>query len=391
MKKQVNLIVTGGIAASKSKELYNLLTKEYEVKLILTKNAKKFVDFEGVDYLEDIFDQDFYDSHHYGEHIKLAFESTLNIVYPASYNYIGKIANGLADDIVSLIFAVSNFNTILFPSMNSNMYLNPILQKNKATLLATGNVEWIEPKVGKLASRHEGIGRALEPIEVIQVVENHFKTFENLKDKRVLLNFGKTRSYIDKVRYITNASGGKMGMELKNILKNSSKALKTVFGDTLEPILQDENNKYVKTNPEMLDEMLKEFDNCDVVICSAALYDFEVENYIDKKIEKRSMKEDQMHIDLVPAIDVLKELGKIKTNQFLIGFSLANDFNLDKAWLKVKEKNLDMLIINLAKAMESDFNEIKILVSKTNELIEFDEVKKNQVAFNIIKAINDNI
>ncbi|AUM62640.1 bifunctional phosphopantothenoylcysteine decarboxylase/phosphopantothenate--cysteine ligase CoaBC [Spiroplasma monobiae] len=391
MKKKINLIVTGGIAASKSRELYELLIKKYEVRLILTKNAKKFVDFSGLDYLENIFDHDFYDNHHYGDHIKLAFESTLNIVYPASYNYIGKISSGIADDMASLIFSVSNYETILFPSMNTNMYLNPILEKNKKILLETQRVEWIEPKFGRLASGHEGIGRALEPIEVVEIVESHLYKFENLSKKTVLINLGKTRSYIDKVRYITNASSGKMGMELINILKNNSKSLKTVFGDTLIPILEDHNNYYVKTNQEMLDKMIKNFDNSDVVICSAALYDFEVENYKDKKIDKRSSTEENLKINLTPAIDVLKELGNKKKKQFLVGFSLANDFNLEKAWNKIKEKNLDMLVVNLTEAMESNYNQVKILLAKGNEVIEFEKLRKSEVAFKILKIIDKNI
>ncbi|AUB31534.1 bifunctional phosphopantothenoylcysteine decarboxylase/phosphopantothenate--cysteine ligase CoaBC [Spiroplasma floricola] len=391
MKRQVNLIITGGIAASKSLKVYNLLKERYEVKIIATKNAKKFVNLNNIDHLEDIFDRDFYDNHHYGDHIKIAFESSLNIVYPASYNYIGKISSGIADDIASLIFAVSNYNTILFPSMNSNMYLNPINQRNKEILISTNKVEWIEPKYGKLASGHEGIGRALEPIEVVEVIDNYLNRFDKLKEKSILLNFGKTRSYIDKVRYITNASSGKMGSELRNILKNNSKYLKTVFGDTLIANNIDKDNIYVKTNNEMLEEMLKDYKKYDVVICSAALYDFEVENYIDKKIEKRSIKDEDLKISLSPSVDVLKELGKQKTHQFLVGFSLANDFNLEKAWNKLNEKNLDMLIVNLANAMESEFNEIKILLAKSKKVIEFEQLKKDKVAFNILKTINDNI
>ncbi|WP_342274936.1 bifunctional phosphopantothenoylcysteine decarboxylase/phosphopantothenate--cysteine ligase CoaBC [Spiroplasma endosymbiont of Cantharis lateralis] len=391
MKKQINLIVTGGIAASKSLKLYQLLTKTYEVKLIITKNSKRFVNFGDIDYLEDIFDRDFYDSHHYGEHIKIAFQSTLNVVYPASYNYIGKIANGIADDLASLIFSVSNYKTILFPSMNSNMYLNPILEKNKNILESSGNVKWIEPKYGKLASGHEGIGRSLEPDEVIKVIDFELNSFKNLSNKTVLLNFGKTRSYIDKVRYITNASSGKMGSELKKILKTNCKELKTVFGDTLVANISDNDNIYVKTNSEMLEQMLKNFDKADIVICAAALYDFEVENYIDKKIEKRSLSNKDLNLTLNPAIDVLKELGKVKKNQFLVGFSLANDFDLEKAWKKAQEKNLDMLVVNLASAMESNSNEIKILLTKNKKIIEFNKAKKSEIAFNIIKTINDNI
>ncbi|AGR41133.1 bifunctional phosphopantothenoylcysteine decarboxylase/phosphopantothenate--cysteine ligase CoaBC [Spiroplasma taiwanense] len=394
MKKTINLIITGGIAASKAKELYQLLITNYNINIILSENAKRFVNFSDFNYIDNIFEKEYYfDNHHYAEHVKIAFNSDLNVVYPATYNYIGKITNGIADDICSLIFAITNIKTILFPSMNSNMYLNPILEKNKKILLNTSNVDWIEPAIGRLASGHNGIGRAIEPVDVCKIINDYFNEetqFENLKDKKVLLNFGKTRSYIDKVRYITNSSSGKMGLELKKILSSNSKELITVFGDTQIPIESDDKNFYVQTNNQMLEKMKENYYNSDVVICSAALYDFKIKNYINKKIEKREQNE-LNSIDLVEAIDVLKELGKIKKNQFLVGFSLSNEFDLNKAWVKINEKNLDMLIINLVNALESDYNELKIIITKTKEVINITKMHKSNIAKEIIKIINQNI
>ncbi|QEH61827.1 phosphopantothenoylcysteine decarboxylase / phosphopantothenate---cysteine ligase [Spiroplasma chinense] len=389
--KTINLIVTGGIAASKSKDLYDLLVKKYNVNLVLSENSQKFVKFDGIDRFDTIFEQEFYDRHTTGDHIKIALESDLSIVYPATYNYIGKIANGLANDIESLIFASSPSPFLLFPSMNFNMYANPILKQNKDKLLGLSKVEWIEPKVGKMASGHVGIGRALEPEEVVDYVENYLMGFEKFNNKKLLLNFGRTRSYIDKVRYITNASSGKMGMSLRDVSKNHFQEIQTVFGDTDFINVENEFNHYADTNPKMLEEMKKYFNQSDIVICSAALYDFEVKNQVDKKIEKRSMDKDNLSIELTGAIDVLYELGKIKTNQYLVGFSLANDFNLDKAFLKMKEKNMDMLVLNLTSALGSDNNEIKILTSKDNKVIDVNASLKNQIAKEILKAIHNEI
>ncbi|AKU79652.1 bifunctional phosphopantothenoylcysteine decarboxylase/phosphopantothenate--cysteine ligase CoaBC [Spiroplasma turonicum] len=386
--KRINLIITGGIAASKSRILYELLQEKYKVNVILTKNAKKFVDFKDIDTYSDIFDKDFYyDNHHYAEHIKLAFNSDLNVIYPATYNYIGKIASGISDDLATLLFAVCDFDCLVFPSMNTNMYLNDILEKNKKILTSLSKVYWYEPKYGKLASGDYGIGRAYEPLEVIDFVDNYFKTFNKLSNKNILINFGRTKSYIDKVRYITNASSGKMGLNLMNALKNKCNNLISVFGDTEYKPIINESNIHVNTNVEMLEEMKKHFNNSDIVICAGALTDFEVENYVDKKIEKR-VDGNFEKLNLKESIDVLKELSKIKTNQILVGFSLANTFDKEKALIKLKEKRLDLLVINLIDALNSDYNEIKIL-TKNEELYEYEKMKKDKVVIKILEKIND--
>ncbi|AOG60551.1 phosphopantothenoylcysteine decarboxylase [Spiroplasma helicoides] len=389
--KSVNLIVTGGIAASKSKEIYELLSKKYKVNIILSDNASKFVNFEQIKTISKIFEQDFYNNHSYGDHIKLAFEADLNVVYPASYNFIGQIANGLASNICSLVFAVSKSPLILFPSMNFNMYSNPILRENKNKLLKLSNIVWIEPKMGKMASGHIGIGRALEPKEVSDIVDKHFLEFKKFNDKKILINVGRARSWIDKVRYITNASSGLMGISLRNNAKPHFKDVKTIFGDTDYIVNLDENNIYAQTNDEMLEEMKKQYIDSDIVICSAALNDFEVLNKVDKKIEKRSIENEQLKIDLKHSVDVLKELGKEKDKQYLVGFSLANDFDFDKAWIKLEEKNLDMLIVNLVSAINAKESEIKIIIKRNKKVVQFDFDNKNNLAHMILKTIHDEI
>ncbi|ASP28174.1 phosphopantothenoylcysteine synthetase/decarboxylase [Spiroplasma corruscae] len=386
--KIINLIITGGIAATKAKELYNLLIKKYEVNIIMTKNAYKFVDTEGLITYNEIFDKEFYENgHHYADHIKLAFNSDLNIIYPATYNFIGKVASGISDDLPSLLLAVCTFDSLFFPSMNTNMYNNEILQKNKKIITNLSNTQWFEPKFGKLASGDYGIGRAYEPIEVVSIVDNYFNKFSNLIDKNILLNFGRTRSYIDKVRYITNASSGKMGNELKKSLISKCNKLVSIFGDTDFNVIQNANNIYANTNVKMYEEMIKHFNDMDIVICCGALTDFEVTNPLDRKIEKRVDKNIN-EIKFKESLDVLKELSRKKTKQFLVGFSLANDFNLDKARNKLLEKNLDMIVINLTNALNSDSNTIKIL-TKDNNLYEYENLNKSDVALKIIEKIND--
>ncbi|AHI52867.1 bifunctional phosphopantothenoylcysteine decarboxylase/phosphopantothenate--cysteine ligase CoaBC [Spiroplasma culicicola] len=387
--KTINLIITGGIAASKSRKVYDLLAQKYQVNVIVSENAKRFVKLDDINYIDKIFDQDYYENHTFGEHIKLAFGAELNVVYPASYSYIGKIANGLAGDISSLLFAASKAPFLLFPSMNFNMYANPILHANKEKLLNIANVRWIEPKVGKMASGHVGIGRALEPEEVDEIVGQYFKDYVKFNDKKVVLNFGRTRSYIDKVRYITNESSGKMGMSIRDNLKGHVKELVNIFGDTDVVNVEDELNIHCKTNQDMLEAMKTHFDDANIVICVAALYDFEVENKVDHKIEKREQHE--LSINLKGSIDVLKELGKIKKNQYLVGFSLANEFDLEKAWTKATEKNVDMLIVNLTSAMGDNFNQVKVLTVKDKKVIDIPYDNKNNVSAEILRLIHEAI
>ncbi|WP_146637801.1 phosphopantothenoylcysteine decarboxylase [Spiroplasma clarkii] len=189
-----------------------------------------------------------------------------------------------------------------------------------------------------MASGHIGIGRAWEPNEVVEIVDQHFLKFKKFSELKLLLNLGKTRSWIDAVRYITNASTGKMGLAIRDQASFHFQKVTTVFGDNDFNLVANENNFYAQTNEAMLIEMKKHFEKADVVICSAALYDFEVTEKENKKIEKRSITNADLQLNLKAAVDVLYELGKIKTHQFLVGFSLANDFDLDKAWTKIKEK-----------------------------------------------------
>ncbi|KAF5275448.1 hypothetical protein FQR65_LT16666 [Abscondita terminalis] len=369
--EMMQLGTLSGIAASKSKDLYILLSKKYKVNLIVTNSAKKFVELDGIESISnEIFSNEkIQDPHTYANHIEIAQESTLNIIYPATYNFIGKIANGIADDFASLLFSVSKITTLIFPSMNTDMYLNPIFIKNKEILLNTNNTIWVEPKVGLLASRDLGIGRSYEPQEAYELIERHLDKFNNLENKKVLLNFGRTRSYIDKVS-----------------LHNKVKDLKIFYGDVDFKMFENNNQFYCKTNQEMLDKMLKHYQDADIVICCAALNDFEIQNPVNKKIEKDKILND---FSLIKSIDVLNELGKSKKKQFLVGFSLGDEFDLDIAFKKMNNKNLDMIILNKTNAMSSDDNEI-IVLFKDKTKIKIESNSKAVIAERIIQIINKN-
>lgn len=387
--KKINLIVTGGIAASKAKELYDLLIKKYEVKVILSKSAKHFIDFENIDTLSDVFLTNLLDSHTTGEHIKHTLDADLNIVYPATYNFIGKIANGIADEICSLTFSASDFKTLLFPSMNNRMYTNFIMNNNKKILLNHPQIKWIEPLYGKLASGHSGIGRALEPIDVLKIVDQQFLDFKNLINKKILINFGRTRSYLDSVRFITNSSSGKMGMSIYQSLKSITRNINVVYGDVDIDLNNLDNFTFANNNKKMLEEMNKHYSTTDVVICCAAPTDFEIKNKLDSKMDKKQLTKN-LNLDLEDAVDILLELGKKKKNQFLVGFGLLDTFDFDKGYQKLINKNCDMLVLNTTKAMGSENNEVYILL-KNKTHIKIETASKKEIAISILKHINDNL
>ncbi|WP_026389127.1 bifunctional phosphopantothenoylcysteine decarboxylase/phosphopantothenate--cysteine ligase CoaBC [[Acholeplasma] multilocale] len=380
--RKINLIITGGIGATKSMQLYSLLNQKYDVNVIVTKSGAKFIDEQIPVKDHNIFDHDKYDAHTYGEHIKLTNEADITIVYPATYNIIGKVANGIADDFASLLLAAFPKPIIYFPSMNENMYNNDVMKRNKDIITNSNMNIWYEPKVGRLASGHIGIGRLPEPNEAFEFVTSTLFNFDNLYDKRILINLGRTRSYIDNVRYITNGSSGKMGSSLINIAKTFTNNISIVKGDTDVYV---SNAIPVITNQEMFEEMKMQFANSDIVICTAALYDFEV----SKKLNHKISKEDGLDLEFTKSIDVLEELGKMKTNQTLVGFSLADDYDLEKAYAKMKRKNMDVLILNQISAMGNDNNEIIILNSKDSTTKKIDSSSKQNIAFEIWKYLNE--
>lgn len=350
MIKKIILIITGSIAAPKGIELYNDLKKHYQVELVLSRGAQKFIQTMPKDAHIEMFKQDFYDKSHASLHIEIALNADLLIVYPASHNFIAKISHGLSDDLSTLVFSATNSHKMIFPAMNTHMFNNPA-NLNNIKLLSSFGIEVLMPQTGLLACNAIGLGRAWEWIDVTNHINQFFQLKNQLKNKNVLINFGRTRTYLDPIRYLTNNSSGKMGIALYNALKLTSANLTAISGD----IDMDINFPVIKvtTNQQMWLAMKQHFNHQDIVISVASLNDFKVENVVNHKLNKQQNA--FLNIKLSPNIDVLEQLGRIKTKQILIGFSAQDDENDEvMAKQKLKRKYLDAIVVNNIKVMNQD-------------------------------------
>ncbi|PPE05187.1 bifunctional phosphopantothenoylcysteine decarboxylase/phosphopantothenate--cysteine ligase CoaBC [Williamsoniiplasma lucivorax] len=381
--KKINLIITAGIAATKAKALVTLLQGTFIVNVYASEDVKHFVDFNTWELPTQIFStKKILSAHTTGEHISANTEPNLTIVYPATYDFINKIAHGEADDLASLVLAANDSKTLWFPAMNEKMYLNPILQKSKATLLQNKQNLWLEPKYGRLASGIEGLGRAWEPNEVDTYVQSFFTQFDHLTNKKVLINLGRTRAYLDPVRYLTNGSSGIMGAELIKWAHVFTDYLEIVQGDV--DVMIPNTTHQVVTNQEMLTTMKPLYQECEIAIFCAALNDYEPKQYSADKGDKQS----ELVVALQQSVDVAQELGELKDKQINVIFSLQDEFDLTKARRKMFNKNADLLILNLKAAMGSTKNAIQILNRKTDDVVVIDESNKSEVAQKIWATIN---
>ncbi|AGM25170.1 bifunctional phosphopantothenoylcysteine decarboxylase/phosphopantothenate--cysteine ligase CoaBC [Spiroplasma chrysopicola] len=377
---KIILILTSSIAAPKGLALYQKLKVLHDVKLVLTPDVKYFLPESPPDAFSELFTQQYYDKNSKSLHIDLASQADLLVCYSASHNFIAKITTGITDNLASLVYSASDCYKMLFPAMNNVMYQSAANQRNLKQLIADG-VGVFPPKVGLLACKTVGIGRAWEWEDVDQTISKYLTYLDKLKGKKVLLNFGRTKTYLDDIRYLTNNSSGLMGDALHQILTWSRCGLTTVVGDTDFPLYYDHIK--VNTNQEMLGEMENYFAQQDIVICCAALNDYQIKEPFKGKIAKR--QNPSLKLTLDKNIDVLAQLGLKKTHQFLVGFSAQNDFDLNYARQKLIDKNLDLLIINQTSSMQQSDNEI-IFLTKT-EVEKINKASKLTIAGQIIQKI----
>lgn len=364
--KFVALGVTGSIAAYKAVELVRLLNKQgSKVQVIMTESAQKFVSpltFQTISQnpvITDMFEEP---SQWEVQHVSLADKADVLLVAPATANIIAKMAAGLADDILTSILLATRAKTIVVPAMNVHMYENPITQKNIAFLQSMG-VEVLEPDEGFLACGYIGKGRFPDPQDIVQQIELVLGKEGDLKGKRILITAGPTQEPIDPVRYITNHSSGKMGYALaeKAVCRGGQVIL--ISGPTnLKPPLGLHKYIPIKTANEMYKAVIDNFDSADIVIKSAAVADFSPKIYTEEKIKKQDFS---MGIDLKRNPDILKELGKRKKRQILVGFAAETGDAEKNALNKLKGKNLDFIVLNNVMAegagFISDTNIVKVI------------------------------
>lgn len=380
--KKVLIGITGGIAAYKVPNLIRDLIKlNCEVKVILSESALNFLTPYTLKILtkNDVFIDQF-ETYDKGKiiHTSLANWPDLYVIVPATANTIAKIRNGIADNLITLFPLSSTTKILIVPSMHTNMYENKITQENLSVLKERGFFI-LEPEIGVLAGGDIGKGRLPENERILfEIIYLLYK--KPLKNKKVLITAGPTREFIDKVRFISNPSSGKMGFELaiESVLRGGDTTLISGPVNLLPP----PRLNYIGVNSayEMFNEVSKYFDKIDYLIMSSAVCDFKPKETYKEKIKKENFS---YNLQLEETIDILKEVGKRKKHQKLIGFALETENIFENAKKKLIEKNLDMIVINTISeesGFEVETNKISIMKKDDNKIYSFPVLPKSEVA-----------
>lgn len=388
--KTVVLGVTGSIAAYKMANVASMLGKLHaDVHVIMTENACQFitpVTFEtltGNKCMVDTFDRNF---QFHVAHISIAKRADLLLVAPASADVIGKLANGIADDMLTTTAMACTCKKIIAPAMNTNMYHNPILQENLKKLAGYGFTV-IAPERGLLACRDVGDGKMPAEEVLVAHILKEIAYEKDLAGQRVIVTAGPTQESIDPVRYITNHSTGKMGYELAKAAMLRGAAVTLVSGVTsLEPPLFVDYVP-VKSAADMFEAMQARFLENDIIIKAAAVADYKPKSYSDEKTKK---KDGEMSIELDRTQDILKYLGEHRREgQFYCGFSMETQNMLENSRVKLDKKHIDMVVANNLKVAGSGFGtdtNVVTMISKEEE-VQLELLTKAEVAHRILDEI----
>ena len=393
--KNILVGVTGGIAAFKSASIVSLLKKKgYNVKVVMTENATNIIGPLTLETLSknrvyvDMWDKN---PHYEVEHISLADWADIVLIAPATYNIIGKVANGIADDMLSTILsAVALRKPVFFAlAMNVNMYENPILNENIDKLKAYG-YRFIDTNEGLLACNYEAKGRMKEPEEIVDIIERYsiaskIDNFRDaLKGKKLLITSGRTREDIDPIRYLSNKSSGKMGYSLAQAAVDLGAEVTLVSGPTNLSV-PDGLKEFISVDSaiHMYAKVDEKFKDTDIFIACAAVADYRPKEYQDKKIKKSDLN---LTIELVRNPDILFEMGKKKENQLLVGFAAETNNIIENALKKLEKKRLDMIVANNASTMGTDTNSIEIIRKDRSSTV-INQKSKIELAYDILKEV----
>jgi len=364
--KKIVLGITGSIAAYKAAEILSLLKKQgSEVRVIMTESATRFIQpltfstLSGYPVISDLFSL----SERFEiNHISLAQWADLILVAPATANIIGKVANGIADDILTATILAFQLPVIFAPAMNKKMISNPIYQENVKKLNTRG-YEFIESSYGRLACGEIGEGRLADIEDIIDKVEFVLTDKKDYQGKTVLITASCTREPLDEVRFISNYSTGKMGFALAKAARNRGAKVVLISGPTNLPKIKGLETILVETAEEMKKEVFKHFEKVDIIISSAAVSDFRPKERIIGKLNKEDLQE--LKIELQRNPDILFELGQKKEKQILVGFAAETDNLIAHASEKLRKKNLDLIVANdltePGAGFGSDQNKAKII------------------------------
>ncbi|ACZ09389.1 DNA/pantothenate metabolism flavoprotein [Sebaldella termitidis] len=390
--KNILIGVSGGIAAYKAANIVSGLRKRgYDVKVVMTENAAKIITplaFESLskhDVAVDMWERNFNVN---VEHIALADWADIILVAPATYNIVGKVAGGIADDMLSTVISAFNKTVYFALAMNVRMYENPILAENIKKLKKYG-YKFIEADEGLLACNVNAKGRLKNEQEIIKIISKELEETEKistdkpLAGKKVLITAGRTEEPLDPIRYFSNRSTGKMGYSLGEEAEKLGADVTIVSGPTNIDKPDRVNIVEVRTAEEMYGEVMKYEAEQDIIIAAAAVADYRPEYTADKKIKKGDM----LTVNFIRNKDILLELGKIKKDKILVGFAAESENLIENAKEKLQKKNLDMIVVNSVDNFGTDDNTITLL-GKDFET-DFEKMEKKKVSKEIWKTIEE--
>lgn len=392
--KNILLGITGSIAAYKSAQLARLLVKNSaKVKVVMTPLAKEFITpltmatLSKKPILVDFFDPE---NGNWNSHVDLGLWSDAYIIAPATANSIGKMANGIADNLLLTSYMSAKCPVFVAPAMDLDMFLHPANQKNIDTLKSFGNIIF-EPQTGELASGLLGKGRMEEPEIIVQSLIEYFQKKKTLANKKVVITAGPTQEKIDAVRFISNYSSGKMGYALAEELAVRGAEVVLISGK----VNLETNNKNIRkisvvSADEMYEATMSNVEQANIIIFAAAVADYKPKTLSVNKIKR---EKENIDLSLVANRDIAEAVGKLKTkNQISIGFALENQNEFQNAMAKLKRKNFDFIILNSMndKGAGFNFNTNKITIINNNqETFEFDLKTKNLVAIDIVDKLEE--
>ena len=389
--KNILLGVTGGIAAYKIANLASMLKKQgANVKVIMTENACQFITpmtFETLTAQKvytDTFDRNF---EFKVDHIELGKWADVFLIAPATANVIGKLANGIADDMLTTTALAMRCPIVVSPAMNTTMFENKVVKHNIMKLRTYG-MDIILPASGHLACGDSGAGKMPEPEMLLEYIKRAVYKKKDLVGKKVCVSAGPTREAIDPVRYISNNSTGKMGVEIAKMAAYRGAKVSLIMGPSNVFVPDFINRIDIKSAEDMYEEIMKISDSQDIIIKAAAVADYTPANYSDEKIKK---KDGDLSIELSRTKDILKELGERKENnpkkQFICGFSMETENMEENSKNKLAKKNADMIVANNVKVEGAGFGTNVVTIFTKNNEIRLDKLSKLEVAEKIFDEI----
>ena len=394
--KNILVGVTGSIAAYKSAILIRSLVKEgANVKVVMTPSATDFISPLTLSTLsKNPVNLNFFNSKsgEWASHVELGLWADLYLIAPATANTIAKFANGICENLLAAVYLSARCPVFIAPAMDLDMYRHQATNENIKLLKEYGN-RFIDADHGELASGLIGEGRMAEPEQIVQIATDFFSIDQPLKGKKALVTAGPTHEAIDPVRFIGNHSSGKMGFALAEELAVQGAMVTLVSGPTQQNKVHPGIKKVnVITADEMYKESLGSFDDSDIIILAAAVADYKPAEKAADKIKKQH---DQIELELIKTVDIAASLGKEKKNgQFIVGFALETENEINNAKAKVKKKNFDLIVLNSLKDEGAGFgydtNKVTLIDSK--EVVkEFDLKSKKEVAKDIVNEIVNKI